>query len=45
MELPQNLKEKKLSSIYSGRKLSLIIKKLDDGSNTVINLLFLLAIL
>ena len=34
------LKEKKLASIYSGRKLSLIIKKLEDGSNTVVDLLF-----
>ena len=38
--IASELKRKKLSSIYSGRKLSLIIKKLDDGSNTVINLLF-----
>ena len=34
------LKEKKLASIYSGRKLSLIIKKLEDGSNTVVDLLY-----
>ena len=31
------LKEKKLASIYSGRKLSLIIKKLEDNTNTVIS--------
>ena len=34
------LKEKKLSNIYSGRNLSLIIKKLNDGSNTVVNLIY-----
>ena len=34
------LKEKKLSNIYSGRNLSLIIKKLNDGTNTVINLIY-----
>ena len=34
------LKRKGLSSIYSGRELKLVYKKLDDGSNTVINLLF-----
>ena len=36
----KNLKEKKLSNIYTGRKLSIIIKKLDDGSNTVVNLTY-----
>ena len=34
------LKQKKLSNIYSGRKLSLILKKQSQGSNTVVNLLF-----
>ena len=34
------LKQKKLSNIYSGRKLNLIYKKLGGGSNTVINLIF-----
>jgi murein DD-endopeptidase MepM/ murein hydrolase activator NlpD len=34
------LKEKKLSNIYSGRKLSLIYKKLKKNSNTVISLTF-----
>ena len=34
------LKEKKLSNIYSGRNLSLIIKKLNDGTNTLINLIY-----
>ena len=32
------LKQKKLSSIYSGRKLTLILKKLDEKKNTVVNL-------
>ena len=34
------LKQKKLSNIYTGKELSLIIKKLNDGSNTVVNLKF-----
>ena len=34
------LKEKKLSNIYSGRKLSLIYKKLDDNTNTIVNLVY-----
>ncbi len=34
------LKQKKLANIYSGRKLSLIIKKLNNGSNTVVNLVY-----
>ncbi|MDC0529780.1 peptidoglycan DD-metalloendopeptidase family protein [Pelagibacteraceae bacterium] len=34
------LKEKKLSNIYSGRKLYLIYKKLENNSNTVINLIY-----
>tara|TARA_B100001248_G_scaffold261871_1_gene254730 strand:- start:7108 stop:8415 length:1308 start_codon:yes stop_codon:yes gene_type:complete len=34
------LKQKKLSNIYSGRKLNLIYKKLEGESNTVINLIF-----
>ena len=34
------LKEKKYSNIYSGRKLSLIYKKLKDSSNTVVNLIY-----
>jgi murein DD-endopeptidase MepM/ murein hydrolase activator NlpD len=34
------LKEKKLSNIYSGRKLSLIYKKLENNANTVVNLLY-----
>jgi murein DD-endopeptidase MepM/ murein hydrolase activator NlpD len=34
------LKEKKLSNIYSGRNFSLIVKKLGDGSNTIVNLVY-----
>ena len=34
------LKQKKLSNIYSGRKLSLILKKQEDKFNTVVNLVF-----
>ncbi len=34
------LSAKKLTNIYSGRKLSLILKKLDDGSNTIVNFIY-----
>ena len=34
------LKENKLANIYSGRKLSIILKKLEDGSTTVVNFLY-----
>ena len=34
------LKEKKLASIYSGRKLSIVLKKLEDGSKTIVNLTY-----
>ena len=34
------LKTKKLANIYSGRKLSLILKKLEDGSNTIVNFVY-----
>ena len=34
------LKNKKLANIYSGRKLSLIVKKLEDGSNTIVNFIY-----
>ena len=34
------LKEKKLVNIYAGRKLNLIIKKHEDGSNTLVNLVY-----
>ena len=38
--ISNNLKQKKLTNIYAGRTLSLVLKKLDDGSNTVVNLLY-----
>ena len=38
--ISNRLKEKKLSNIYSGRKLSLIYKKLENNTNTVINLVY-----
>ena len=38
--ISSKLKQKKLAKIYSGRKLSLIIKKLENGSNTVINFIY-----
>ena len=34
------LGQKKLANIYSGRKLTLILKKLEDGSNTIINFIY-----
>ena len=34
------LKEKKLANIYSGRKLSIVLKKLGDGSTTIVNFLY-----
>tara|TARA_B100000963_G_scaffold14413_1_gene11063 strand:+ start:224 stop:1564 length:1341 start_codon:yes stop_codon:yes gene_type:complete len=38
--ISQNLKKKGLTNIFAGRELSLVIKKLDNGKNTVINLLY-----
>jgi len=38
--ISSQLKQKKLANIYSGRKLSLIIKKLENGSNTVVNFIY-----
>ena len=34
------LKQKKLANIYSGRKLSIILKELEDGSKTIVNFLY-----
>ena len=34
------LKQEKLTNIYSGRKLSLVLKKIEGGSNTMINLVY-----
>ncbi len=39
-EISIGLKQKKLTNIYSGRKLLLVLKKLEDGSNSVVNLLY-----
>ena len=39
-KISSNLKQQKLTNIYSGRKLSLIIKKLEDGSSTLVNLVY-----
>ncbi len=39
-EISVQLKQKKLANIYSGRKLYLILKKLKDGSNTIVNLVY-----
>ncbi len=39
-DISQELKRKKLSNIYSGRKLKLIYKKVDNEKNTLINLIF-----
>ena len=38
--ISNNLKQKKLTNIYAGRTLSLVLKKLDDGSSTVVNLTY-----
>ena len=38
--ISNNLKQKKLTNIYAGRELSLVLKKLEDGTNTVINLVY-----
>ncbi|MBD1150073.1 peptidoglycan DD-metalloendopeptidase family protein [Pelagibacterales bacterium SAG-MED29] len=38
--ISNNLKQKKLTNIYAGRTLSLVLKKLDDKSNTVVNLTY-----
>ena len=39
-KISAQLKEKKLTNIYSGRKLSLILKKLDDKSNSLVNFIY-----
>ena len=38
--ISKSLKQKKLVNIYAGRKLSLVLKKLNDGSNSVINIVY-----
>ena len=39
-KISTELKKKKLSNIYSGRKLSLIYKKKENQTNTVVNLVY-----
>jgi murein DD-endopeptidase MepM/ murein hydrolase activator NlpD len=39
-EISIKLKEKKLANIYSGRKVSLVLKRLEDGSKTVVNFVY-----
>ena len=39
-EISVQLKVRKLANIYSGRKLSLVLKKLENGSNTIVNLVY-----
>ena len=36
--ISNGLKQKKLANIYAGRRLSLVLKKLEDGSNIVVSL-------
>ena len=38
--ISNSLKQKKLTNIYAGRTLSLVLKKLEDGSNTLVNLTY-----
>ena len=38
--ISNKLKKKKLTNIYKWQKLSLVLKKLEDGSNTVVNLVY-----
>ena len=39
-EISIQLKQKKLANIYSGSKISLIIKKLEDGTNSIVNFVY-----
>ena len=39
-KISTKLKERNLSNIYVGRKLSLIIKKLEDGSNSIVSFIY-----
>ncbi len=39
-DISVQLKQKKLTNIYTGRKLNLILKKLENGSNTVVSILY-----
>ena len=39
-EISVKLKQKKLTNIYTGRELNLILKKRENGSNTVVSILY-----
>ncbi len=36
----KGLKEKKLTNIYAGRELNIVLKKLDNGDNSIVNVLY-----
>ena len=36
----EGLKKKKLANIYAGRELNIVLKKLENGNNSVINILY-----
>ncbi len=38
--ISNKLKQEKLTNIYAGRKLSVVVKKIDNNSNALINLLY-----
>jgi len=38
--ITNNLKKEKLTNIYAGRSLSLVLKKLENGSNTIVNIVY-----
>ena len=38
--ITNKLKKKKLTNIFAGRKLSIVLKTTDDGSNTIISLIY-----
>ena len=39
-DISNRLKQEKLTNIYAGRTLSIVLKKSNDGTNSVINLLY-----
>ncbi len=39
-EIIEGLKLKKLTNIYAGRELNIILKKLDDKTNSIVNILY-----
>ena len=39
-DISLKLKQKKLTNINSGRELSLVLKKLENGSNSIVNILY-----